>query len=150
MAQTTDQTRSGAPDGAESVDRATVGRVLAGMAGHFTDHRPHELLTPDALQVCAGAEVYNATGRSILGGGSELLDAVTDALPDAEPACTRGQYAVRLSDEAAAHGWDGERAIPTVPAPRPAPKTAPKPKPRPPARRTGVPGPRPTTGRSGR
>ncbi|WP_413808166.1 hypothetical protein [Streptomyces sp. OE57] len=147
MPKSTDQTRSGASDGAESVDRAAVAAVLAAMAAHFTANRPDELLTPDALAVCASAEVYIHTGRSVLGGAAPLLSAVVDALPESEPAATRRQYADRLREEAAAYGWiedETERAIPTVPAARPAPKPAA------PARRPGVPGQRPSAGRSGR
>lgn len=106
MTNCTDRTQGGAPDGADSVDNVLVGqvlRVLVAMADHFTENRPDSLLTPDALQVCTAAEVYNATGRSVLGSGAALLSAVTDALPEAVPASTRGQYAAALREEAAAY-----------------------------------------------
>ena len=148
MAQPTDQIRNSAPDGAGSVTRAAVGEVLAAMAAHLTTRRPAEPLNPVALQACVAGEVYNAGGRTSRTNGAPLSAAVTNVLPSSEPACTRAEYAVRLYEEAADHGWDGERAIPTIPAPRPAPKATPKPAP--PARRRGVPGPRPATGRAGR
>ncbi|MFJ8852333.1 hypothetical protein [Streptomyces sp. NPDC102437] len=112
MTNCTDQTQDGAPGGTDSVDNAMVGqvlRVLVAMADHFTENRPGALLTSDALQVCTAAEVYNATGRSVLGSGAVLLSAVTDALPEAAPASTRGQYAAVLREEAAAYDGAEER-----------------------------------------
>jgi hypothetical protein len=126
------------------VDRAEVAQVLAAMATHFTGNRPDALLTKDALTVCAGAEVYNATGRSVLRGGSALVTAVTAVLPLPEPGTTRARYAARLLMDARAYGWsddDNEPVIPRFPHARPAPAPAPRP---------GVPGPRPATGRSGK
>lgn len=144
MAQTTDQVRDAASGGTESASRAAVGKVLALMAGHLTRVRPAALLTPVALGACVAGEVYNARGRTSLGSGAALSEAVTAALPLADFTVSRSTYAVRLLEAARAHGWsedDNQRAIPTVPGPRPAPAPAPRP---------GVPGPRPATGRSGR
>lgn len=143
MAQTTDQVRSGAPSGALSVDRAAVGEVLALMAGHFTARRPGDRLTPVALGAAVAGEVYNAGGRTSRVNGAPLSAAVTDELPPADFNLTRGQYAVLLREAATAHGWGddaNERAIPTVPGPRPAPA---------PSERPDVPRPR-TEGRAGR
>lgn len=142
MAQSTDQIVSGARSGTSSADQAEVARVLAAMAAHFADNRPDALLTEEAVTVCTGAEVYNATGRSILRGGSALVGAVTEVLPLPEPGTTRGRYAARLLTDARAYGWNKDDNEPVIPR---SPHARPVPKPGPPA----VPGPRPATGRSG-
>ncbi|MET9819601.1 hypothetical protein [Streptomyces sp. NPDC006355] len=137
MSNCTDQIRSGAPGGSVSVDRAAVGEVLALMAGHFTARRPGDRLTPVALGAAVAGEVYNAGGRTSRVNGAALSAAVTDELPPADFNLTRGQYAVLLREAATAHGWSddaNERAIPTIPGPRPAPA---------PSERPDVPGPRP-------
>ncbi|MFB7496045.1 hypothetical protein ACFC09_15360 [Streptomyces sp. NPDC056161] len=134
MAQSTDQNGSGAGP----ADRELVGRVLAAMADHFTAHRPDAVLTTDAVAVCASAEVYNATGRSVLLSASTLLGTVMNALPEAASRSTRRQYADVLRQEASAYGWSGEeneRAVQAVPRPpvggpgRSAPQSGPRPAP---------------------
>lgn len=100
MAHRSDQTPDAAPGGINSVDRTEVGEVLAAMAGHFATRRPADILTPLALQACVAGTVYNMSGRTAWGKGAALTTAVCDALPEAEPACTRSQYAARLRQEA--------------------------------------------------
>lgn len=121
MPNCTDQISPAAPHGAESIDRAAVGEVLALMASHFTTHRPGDHLTPVALGAAVAGEVYNAGGRTSLGSGAVLSAAVTAALPAADFTLTRDQYAVRLRQEATAHGWsdeDNEPVVPRFPGPR--------------------------------
>lgn len=144
MTNCTDQIRAAAAGGAESVSRTAVGEVLALMAGHLTRVRPAALLTPVALGACVAGEVYNARGRTSLGSGAALSEAVTAALPLADFTATRRAYAVLLREAAVEHGWtedDNRRAIPTVPGQRPAPVRRPA---------APVPAPRPSTGRAGR
>jgi hypothetical protein len=147
MGQITDQARPAAPGGTDSVDRAAIGKVLGRMAGHFTDRRPNDLLTPVALGAGVAGEVFNARGRTHRGSGAALSAAVTAALPLADFTGTRAEYADLLREAARAYGWsedDNKRAIPTVPGPRTEPETAPPVNPATPT----VPGPRPSTGRA--
>ncbi len=142
----TDQMRSGAPGGADSVSPAEVGEVLARMAGHFTTFRPDALLTPTGLAACVAGEVYIAGGRTVDAEGSPLALAVHAALPSADFTLSRAGYAVLLVEAAVARGWseeDNERVIPTVPGPRPAPAPVERPA-------VPVPAPRPSTGEVGR
>lgn len=136
----TDQMRSGAPGGAESVSPAEVGEVLARMAGHLSTVRPNDLLTPVALGASMAGEVHNVRGGASLGEGADLSEATRAALPLADFTLSRAGYAVLLVEAAVARGWseeDNERAIPTVPGPRPAPAGRPA---------APVPAPRPATG----
>ncbi|GAB2331759.1 hypothetical protein [Streptomyces variabilis] len=140
----TDQMRSGAPGGADSVSPAAVGEVLARMAGHFATFRPDAFLTPTGLAACVAGEVYIVGGRTVDAEGSPLALAVNAALPAADFTLSRAGYAVLLVEAAVARGWsegDNDRAIPTVPGPRTAPVERPA---------APVPAPRPSTGEAGR
>lgn len=137
----TDQMRSGAPGGAESVSPAEVGEVLARMAGHLSTVRPNDLLTPVALGASMAGEVHNVRGGASLGEGADLSEATRAALPLADFTLSRAGYAVLLVEAAVECGWSDDVDEPMIPRmPVPGPRREPAPAPRP-----GVPGPRPAS-----
>ncbi|MEU2487097.1 hypothetical protein ABZ593_21120 [Streptomyces sp. NPDC012617] len=105
-------------------------RILAGVAAHFVDVRPVDVLAAEDLLVAVGAEAYILCGRSITGGHAELAAATLEMLPTPYVGITRGEYALLLIGEVNRSGemWaddDNQRAIPTIPRPRtgtPAPR----------------------------
>ncbi|MFD5788630.1 hypothetical protein ACFWH1_18655 [Streptomyces sp. NPDC127037] len=96
--------------------------VLAAVAEHFTETNPTGVLEQHSLLVCVGAEAYRFTERRSDGSGQALSKAAFEVMPPLPAGITRGEFALHL--RRAAHEWtseDNERAIPTIPAPRPAP-----------------------------
>ncbi|WP_433341660.1 hypothetical protein [Streptomyces sp. CA-253872] len=122
---------------------ATVPEVLAAIATHFADTHPGRPLTRVALVGAVASESYLARNRSTSGGGgAEFSRAVQDALPPADYALTRGQYAALVRERVASYEWtedDNKPVIPRIPGMRPAPDTGETAKP-------SVPGQRPATG----
>ncbi|MGC4947763.1 hypothetical protein ACLQ2N_16400 [Streptomyces sp. DT224] len=100
----------------------TPSNVLLAVADHFTETNPTGALEQHSLLVCVGAEAYRLTERRSDGSGQALSKAAFAAMPPLPDGITRGEFALHL--RRAAHEWtsdDNERAIPTIPAPRPAP-----------------------------